>query len=87
MSTNYPTEVFTDMDLKYLDTLDELHYRIATKADNLGKHGVYLVCNAILFNPKTVYRGLHDLKSKNIPNGGRVRKAGGGPQRILDLHP
>lgn len=88
-STNYPTEVFSDMDLRYLDTLDELHYRlfIATKADSLGKHGVYLVCNAIHVNPKTVYRGLHDLKCENIPNGGRVRKAGGGPKRILDLHP
>lgn len=88
-STNYPTEVFSDMDLKYLDTLDELHYRlfIATRADSLGKHGVSLVSNAIHVDRKTVYRGLHDLKCCNIPEDGRVRKVGGGPKRVLNEHP
>ena len=88
-NTNYPTEVFSDMDLKYLDTLDELHYRlfIATRADSLGKHGVSLVSNAIHVDRKTVYRGLHDLKCCNIPEDGRVRKVGGGPKRVLNEHP
>lgn len=88
-STNYPTEVLSDMDFKYLDTLDELHFRlfIATRADSLGKHGVSLVSNAIHVDRKTVYRGLHDLKCCNIPEDGRVRKVGGGPKRVLNEHP
>lgn len=88
-STNYPTEVFSNMELRYLDTLDEHHYRLflATRADSLGRRGVYLVCNAIHVNRKTVYHGLHDLKCGNIPEDGRIRKAGGGPKRILDQHP
>lgn len=87
--TNYPTEVGSDMDLRFLDTLDELQYRlfIATKADSLGKHGVCLVCNAIHVNRKTIYSGPCDLKFGNVSEGRRIRKVGGGLKRILDEHP
>ena len=87
--TNYPSEVFSDMELEYLTTLDERNRRLfmASKASSLGRHGVSLVSGAIHVDRKTVYRGQRELKSGCHPGKGRIRQKGGGPKKILSLHP
>ena len=59
MVTNNPSDIFTEMDLKYIDSLDERKKRqyLATRATSLGKHGVSLVSKAIGTDRKTIYRG------------------------------
>lgn len=87
--TNYQSEVFPEMELEYLTTLNEHNRRsfIAGKANNLGRHGVLLVRDAIHIDRKTVYRGLRDLKSGCHLEKDRICQRGDGPKKILSLHP
>lgn len=64
MVTNNSSDIFTEMDLKYIDSLDERKKRqyLATRTTSLGKHGVSLVSKAIGTDRKTIYRGIHELK-------------------------
>ncbi|MDO4948544.1 MAG: ISAzo13 family transposase [Bacteroidales bacterium] len=89
MVTNNPSDIFTEMDLKYIDSLDERQKRhyLATRATSLGRRGVSLVSRAIGTDRKTTYRGIHELKSgEGIPDG-HIRHEGGGRTPIIDKHP
>lgn len=89
--TNNPSDVFSDMELKLMETLNERQLRqfVAAKADEYGCHGVSIVCGAYDINRDTVYRGIKELRSSDndtFPSG-RVRAKGGGPKCLLDKHP
>lgn len=89
MVTNNPSDIFTEMDLKYIDSLDERKKRqyLATRATSLGKHGVSLVSKAIGTDRKTIYRGIHELKSSESIPDDSIRREGGGRRRTIDMHP
>ena len=89
MVTNNPSDIFTEMDLKYIDSLDERKKRqyLATRATSLGKHGVSLVSKAIGTDRKTIYRGIHELKSNESIPDDSIRREGGGRRRTIDMHP
>ena len=89
MDTNNPPDIFTEMDLKYIDSLDERRKRqfLATKANSLGRYGVTLVSRATGKDRKTIYRGVHDLRTDDTVPAGRIRCEGGGRKSILEKHP
>lgn len=61
--TNNPSDVFSDMELKLMETLNERQLRqfVAAKADEYGCHGVSIVCGAYDIDRDTVYRGIQEL--------------------------
>ena len=75
--------------MEYLKDANERQARqfVALIANRHGKHGVSLVCGILDIDRKTVYRGLHELQSKEHLDEGRVRKQGGGRKSILSMHP
>ena len=89
--TKIPTDiVISDMDRQCLMTYDERQKRqfLANKAYALGYYGVTLVSRAANVCIDTIYRGIHELKSKDnetFPTG-RIRAAGGGRKPILVKH-
>lgn len=56
-------------------------------AERTGRHGVSIVCKAFGVSRNTVYRGRHELHSKESLAGARVRKRGGGRKSTLSAHP
>jgi len=89
--TNNPSDVFSDMELKLMTTLNERQLRqfVESKAARYGCHGVSIVCGAYSIDRDTVYRGIQELRSSDnetLPSG-RVRSKGGGPKHLLDKHP
>ena len=60
MNTKILTEVFSETDLTYIQQLDERQRRLycATRAINIGKHGVAAVCASIHISKNTIYRGI-----------------------------
>ena len=89
--TNNPSDVFSDMELKLMETLNERQLRqfVASKAVKYGCHGVSIVCGAYCIDRDTVCRGIRELRSSDndtFPSG-RVRAKGGGPKCLLDKHP
>ena len=89
MNPKILAEVFSETDLTYIQQLDERQRRLycATRAINLGKHGVVAVCTSIHISKNTIYRGFRELKGKTILSSGTIRIAGGGRKAILDEHP
>ena len=89
MNTKILAEVFSKTDLTYIQQLDERQRRLycATRAINIGKHGVAAVCASIHISKNTIYRGIHELNGKTNLSSGTVRIAGGGRKAILDEHP
>jgi len=89
MVTNNPSDVFTDMELKYIESLNERQKRhcLAVKAKSLGRRGVTIVSRAIGADRKTIYKGIHELESDERFPKGFVRRNGGGRTCILDKHP
>jgi len=59
----------------------------ATEARELGRGGITLVCRATKISYSTIVRGLHELKSGESAEGGRVRRRGGGRKRSLEKDP
>lgn len=89
--TNNPSDIFSDMELELMKTLNERQLRqfVATKAAKYGCHGVSLVCGSYDINRNTVYRGIHEFESNSndtFPSK-RVRAVGGGAKRLLAKHP
>lgn len=89
MNTKILAEVFSETDLTYIQQLDERQRRLycATRAINIGKHGVAAVCASIHISKNTIYRGIRELNGKTNFSSGTVRFAGGGRKDILDEHP
>lgn len=89
MNTKNLAEVFSETDLTYIQQLDERQRRLyyATRAINIGKHGVAAVCASIHISKNTIYRGIRELNGKTNLSSGTVRIAGGGRKAILDEHP
>ena len=89
MNTKILTKVFSETDLTYIQQLDERQRRLycATRAINIGKHGVAAVCASIHISKNTIYRGIRELNGKTNLSSGTVRIAGGGRKAILDEHP
>ena len=75
--------------MEYFNDLDERKARqfAAIIAERNGWQGVSLVCGILSISRNTVYRGLHELQSKEHLDEGRVRKQGGGRKSILSVHP
>ena len=75
--------------MTYIQQLDERQCRLycATRAINIGKHGVAAVCASIHISKNTIYRGIRELNGKTNLSSGTVRIAGGGRKAILDEHP
>lgn len=75
--------------MEYLRDANERQARqfVAIIAERLGWHGVSLASTALAMSRNTVYRGLHELQSKEHLEEGRVRKQGGGRKRTLSKHP
>ena len=88
MNTKILTEVFSETDLTYIQQLDERQRRLycATRAINIGKHGVAAVCASIHISKNTIYRGIRELNGKNNLSSGTVRIAGGGRKERLTNH-
>lgn len=89
--TKIPTDiVISDMERQCLMTYDERQKRqfLANKAYALGYYGVTLVSRAANVCIDTIYRGIHELKSKDNETfpAGRIRAAGGGRKPILVKH-
>mgnify|MGYP007096915854 CR=1 FL=1 len=89
MNTKILAEVFSETDLTYIQQLDKHQHRLycATRAINIGKHGVAAVCASIYISKNTIYRDIRKLNGKTIHSSGTVRIAGGGRKAILDEHP
>ena len=89
MNTKILAEVFSETDLTYIQQLDERQRRLycATRAINIGKHGVAAMCASIHISKNTIYRGIRELNGKANLSSGTVRIAGGGRKAILDEHP
>ena len=89
MNTKILAEVFSETDLTYIQQLDERQRRLycATRAINIGKHGVAAMCASIHISKNTIYRGIRELNGKTNLSSGTVRIAGGGRKAILDEHP
>lgn len=88
MNTKILTEVFSETDLTYIQQLDERQRRLycATRAINIGKHGVAAVCASIHISKNTIYRGIRELNGKTYLSSGTVRIAGGGRKERLTNH-
>ena len=88
MNTKILTEVFSETDLTYIQQLDERQCRLycATRAINIGKHGVAAVCASIHISKNTIYRGIRELNVKTNLSSGTVRIAGGGRKERLTNH-
>ena len=89
MNTKILAEVFSKDDLTYIQQLDERQRRLycATRAINIGKHGVAAVCASIRISRNTTYRGIHELKSKATLPKKTVRASGSDRKSILEKHP
>lgn len=87
--TNNPADKITDEEMEYFIGANERQARqfAAIMAKRTGRHGVNIVCNAFGISRNTVYRGLHELQSKENLDRCSVRKHGGGRKRILSVHP
>lgn len=87
--TKIPADIVRDEEMEYLKDANERQRRqfVAIIANRHGRHGVSLVCGILGIDRKTVYRGRHELQSKEHLNEGRVRKQGGGRKSILSVHP
>ena len=68
MNTKILTEVFSETDLTYIQQLDERQRRLycATRAINIGKHGVAAVCASIHISKNTIYRGIRELNGISL---------------------
>lgn len=88
MNTKILAEVFSETDLTYIQQLDERQRRLycATRAINIGKHGVAAVCASIHISKNTIYRGIRKLNGKTNLSSGIVRIAGGGRKERLTNH-
>ena len=88
MNTKILVEFFSETDLTYIQQLDERQRRLycATRAINIGKHGVAAVCASIHISKNTIYRGIHELNGKTNLSSGTVRIAGGGRKERLTNH-
>ena len=89
MNTKILAEVFSKTDLTYIQQLDERQRRLycATRAIQIGKHGVAAVCASIRIARNTVYKGIRELKHKTTLPKKSVRASGGGRKPILEEHP
>ena len=87
--TNNPADIVTAEEMEYLKDANERQARqfVAIIAERHGRHGVSLVCGILGMSRNTVYRGRHELHSKEHLNEGRVRMQGGGRKRTLSVHP
>lgn len=87
--TNNPAEIITDKEMEYLKDANERQTRqfVAIIAERNGRHGVSLVCSQLPISRNTVYRGRHELQSKEHLNEDRVRKQGGGRKKTLSKFP
>lgn len=87
--TKIPADIVRAEELEYLKDANERQTRqfVALIASRHGRHGVSLVCGILGIDRKTVYRGRHELQSKEHLDEGRVRKQGGGRKSILSVHP
>lgn len=88
MNTKILAEVFSETDLTYIQQLDERQRRLycATRAINIGKHGVAAVCASIHISKNTIYRGIRKLNGKTNLSSGTVRIADGGRKERLTNH-
>ena len=88
MNTKILTKVFSETDLTYIQQLDERQRRLycATRAINIGKHGVAAMCASIHISKNTIYRDIRKLNGKTIHSSGTVRIAGGGRKERLTNH-
>ena len=88
MNTKILAEVLSETDLTYIQQLDERQRRLycATRAINIGKHGVAAVCASIHISKNTIYRGIRELNGKTNLSSGTVRIAGGGRKERLTKH-
>ena len=86
MNTKILAEVFSETDLTYIQQLDERQLYCATRAINIGKHGVVAVCASIHISKNTIYRGIRELNGKTNLSSGTVRIAGGGRKERLTNH-
>ena len=77
--------------MKFLRTCNERQRRqfLASKADQLGLHGIRLVREATGISRNALYRGRRELDSNDNDTftRGRIRTAGGGRTSILKAHP
>ena len=89
MNKKILAEVFSETDLTYIQQLDERQRRLycATRAINIGKHGVAAVCASIHIPKNNIHRGIRELNGMTILSSGTVRIAGSGRKAILDEHP
>ena len=79
MNTKILAEVFSETDLTYIQQLDgQRRLYCATRAINIGKHGMAAVCASIHISKNTIYRGIRKLNGKTILSSGTVRIVGGG---------
>ncbi len=69
--------------------LDERATRLwaASEAIALGYGGTAAVVRATGIAASTISRGASDLRAKDVLDGGRVRRAGGGRRRLTDTDP
>lgn len=59
----------------------------AIEAKKLGYGGISYICRLFACDPSSVKNGLSELKTPLKPKEKRIRKAGGGRKRILEIKP
>jgi len=71
-----------------LPFLDEKQKRLVVASDVilLGQRTISQLSKASGLSRPTIYKGLHDIQSKRIPDG-RIRDSGGGRKSIIEKHP